>query len=287
MDCRSCIDRLDGYLEGQLGQRERLAVEEHLTRCPRCRELHTALEASAGASVEPPPDLLGAVLSRTSGSTCESARQRLCDHVDAALEAIDAELVRSHLDGCEDCAALSSVLGRLGEDLPLLAELRPDERFVDDVLRRTLPDRWRAAGWTGRLAEVWQSLVGRPRFALEAAYVGTLILAFVFVTPGSPLAGVPRRVIELTRINPLEELREPAARLESQLSSGAESVWQSTGARMIDASREAASSVAELSAATVDRLNDDLGTLWERVASEQQDDATEPTTLEQESTQGD
>ena len=204
--------------------------------------------------------------------TCDDLRLELEAYARERLDPQEREAVRSHLDGCENCDSLSLALARLSVELPQLAELPLDDRFVDDVLARTISRRARPARWIDRIADVWQSLAQRPRLAWEGAYVATLLLLVIFGTPNSPLAGVPAKVLELTRINPVQKLREPAALLTAELEQtwntlGVETVWISSGQWVTDRSREGAGSVAEFSESTLGELKE-LGTLWSHDASE-------------------
>lgn len=128
--------------------------------------------------------LTRAILARTSGSACGSARERLCDFVDGALDGFDRGLVDGHLAHCLACSALAAALAEVTSVLPSFASLAPRASVVDRVLlatsRRTavpsLGDR--LAAWLGRAA-------ARPRFSLEVAYVMTVLLLVVF---GNPVA---------------------------------------------------------------------------------------------------
>ena len=203
MDCRELEERLEALLDGALDEPERRRCARHLERCASCREL-----AEPFAATEPPPEgLLGAVLTATSGSPCRRAEQLLCGWLDGELERTDRELMAAHLASCGDCRALAAVVTRLSRQLPLLAELRPDPGFVAAVLAATLPIHVRLRRWW---TATWPRWVRRPRFASEAAFIATMVLALVFATPGSPLEAVPGRALELAR-------SEPGTRIEARL----------------------------------------------------------------------
>jgi hypothetical protein len=255
MDCKKFSGLLEALLEKRLGEREEAALLEHAEQCPSCR-----------AMLEPPDDLAGAILERTSGGTCDSARALLCAYVDEELEWTDSELTEMHLGSCPDCAALCRALARLELDLPVLAELVPDSGFVGDVLASTVEARP-----ARRIERMLQNLWQRPRIALEGAYVGAFIFALVFVTPASPLAGVPRRAIELAKVNPVAELAEPVGKIQNQVSSEARSIWSGMAGHALEAWRGAAG--------FAERFAKDFGTLLEGLASEQE-------TEEQNSDQG-
>src|SRR5262245_63954004 len=122
MTCDGVFELAVGFLDGTLGGDARAALAEHLERCGDCRTLIASLREA------PPedPELTTAILMRTAGPVCESARDRLCAWVDAALDLLETERVRGHLERCGDCAALGRALASLREDLPRLAEEDPD-----------------------------------------------------------------------------------------------------------------------------------------------------------------
>jgi predicted anti-sigma-YlaC factor YlaD len=270
--CQAFIDRLDDLLEGRLIGPELHAVRDHIRICAPCRLMTRQSGEDLGAS--PPLGLTADILRRTSGPPCASAQRRLCDYVDGVLEAIDTELVRNHMGGCEECAALSRVLNGLSMDLPLLAELAPDNRLADDIISRTLPQRHRSLRWVMRAVEAWQRTINRPRFAWEGAYIGTLFLFLVFATPGSPLAGVPQRALELASVDPVATLRPPVARLEARVSTRVESVWDTTREEVTEAWREMAGDAARLRSAAIERIKSELGTFLERAPSDPKNNET-------------
>jgi hypothetical protein len=210
--------------------------------------------------------LVRSILARTSGSPCTSARDRLVAFADGELSPVDDDLMRMHVGACAHCAALVGALRRSSIDLPALAEIEPDARFVGDVLAAT---RARRPSTAARLAE-WltgacATLLRRPRIAWEAAYVGTFVLALIFAVPGSPLAGVPEKALDVARVNPVQEMREPAAEIRQGMSRKLDSAWQqsSSGAGAVwDAVK---SDVEKIGA----NLKRGFGTLWAGAASEQ------------------
>ena len=128
--------------------------------------------------------LTQAILAKTSGSACGSARERLCDLVDGALAPFDRDLTYGHLAHCPTCTDLAAALAESASVLPSFASLAPRTSVVSDVLRATsrkpvepgLGERLSA--WLGRAA-------ARPRFSLEVAYVLTVLLLVVL---GNPVA---------------------------------------------------------------------------------------------------
>ena len=128
--------------------------------------------------------LTRAILAKTSGNACGSARERLCDFVDDTLAPFDRSLVDGHLAHCAACADLAVALAEATTVLPAFATLAPPTSVVFDVLRATSrrpPEPGlgeRLSAWLGRVA-------ARPRFSLEVAYVLTVLLLVVL---GNPVA---------------------------------------------------------------------------------------------------
>jgi predicted anti-sigma-YlaC factor YlaD len=194
MNCESFDHRLDALLDGACAADEWREAELHASTCSRC---HRLLDGVAGRGDamddEVADDFTASILARTSGTACATARDRLCDFVDGELTAFDRELVQEHLHHCGPCAELARELAHLHGVLPAFAELPVpadlERRVILSTSRRpaveTLESRvW---GWLGKA-------VMRPRFALEAAYVCTLLLVMVFGDPVKAFRDVSVRV---------------------------------------------------------------------------------------------
>lgn len=149
-------------------------------------------------------DFVRGVLERTSGSPCDSARGRLPDLVDDRLEDLDRQLLRAHLEHCPGCRQVAVVLGWLGPELSRLAELDPGPAFTRRVLAATTraPAPAIAEPWTGRLHRWWAERIERPLFALQTAYVATVVLVLLTALPGSPLRGTPGKALEAVHAGP-------------------------------------------------------------------------------------
>jgi len=197
MDCHDLERRLESLLDGELTAAERAECLRHAAACASCAELLEALplDAPAAAGSEP-AGLAAAVMTATVGSPCGRSREQLCDFVDGELDDPERELVALHLVSCSGCRALAGAIEALTRDLPRLAEELPDAGFVRDVLAATLPWRVRLRRWW---AATWPRWVRRPRFALEAGYLGSLVVALMIAVPGEPLAAVPKRALELAQ----------------------------------------------------------------------------------------
>ena len=128
--------------------------------------------------------LTRAILARTSGNACGSARGRLCDFVDDTLAPFDRSLVDGHLVHCVACANLAEALAESAAVLPSFASLAPRTSVVFDVLRAT-SRRPPEPGLGERLSAWLGHVAARPRFSLEVAYVLTVLLLVVL---GNPVA---------------------------------------------------------------------------------------------------
>jgi predicted anti-sigma-YlaC factor YlaD len=203
MECTQFHDRLEALLDGTAPDTDRECAEAHAAACPRCSELFALMRVdrvdmdSDGLSVETQGSLTDAILARTSGSPCGRAEAQLGGHVDGTLNGLDRELVDAHVRACANCAALATVLTRLGDDLPAFAEMRPAPSVVNDVLARTLPrqTRWSAA-WD-RVGRASRHLVERPRIAWEAGYIAAMVVWLVFGASWSPLRAAPVQALAL------------------------------------------------------------------------------------------
>lgn len=266
MTCRDFEQLLETYLAGRLESGRSESAERHLRDCTDCSDLlelaRIAFEPTDPSAAEPPPDLIADVLRATAGSSCLAAERVLGDYVDRTLSDQRSALVEMHLAGCSDCRGLTGALVALRVDLPRLAEIQPDSRFVDAVLAATLP-------WHVRLRRWWQShwprWVERPRFAAEAAYISTLVLVLIFSTPGSPLEAMPRHAVELARRTaPTQAISDPWGRFEATVAPTLEALKNSEGTRAVYGSWR---TTFELGTQAYGWTSGQIRTFWHRLAS--------------------
>lgn len=220
MDCNEVQHLLEALLAGTLPPALHQAMDAHAVACVPCRVL---VACAVGApSVDVPPGLAESILRRTTGPACGRASEMLDGFLDGTLPGPDRELVALHVGFCPTCAAQARALARLAADLPALAEIRPASPFVERVLARTSRSpRRRFAAWVRRWPELGRDLLLRPRFAVEGAYFGALLLVAVFglLAP----AGLAERVRSVARANPMRALAAPAEQLASRVGSRVES----------------------------------------------------------------
>jgi anti-sigma factor RsiW len=304
MSCAPIQDRLFEYVDGSLDAITHASVALHIESCADCAALAASLERTEPAD----EDLTRAVLRRTTRDACEQSAARIPDWIDGALDTLDSELLAGHVSHCTDCEALAAVMRTMAVDLPTLAEITPDANFADDVLAATadrLPDwvdsalaafaevepdarflddvmtatahKTPALSWTARLEEWFAGLLQRPRIAWEGAYVATMFLVLLIMFPGSPLAGVSQKALELTDPNKIEQ---PFVAFEAGLNTAANEAWFST--RKVARTLAVKASVS--SGDVYRKAKRDIGTLWASIASDPVTDQTQ--TQEQISTNG-
>lgn len=195
MDCHEFEVHLESLLDSKLEPAARHACLLHAERCPACEELLTAV-GDPGLDHTPAPEesLVESVLARTVGSACGRARHQLPAFVDQELDTAERELIDLHLAHCSRCGQLATTLAWLRRELPDLAEVPVDKRFTAHVLAATLPRKTRVERWW---KSHWANWIQRPRFAMEAAYVGLLVVMLVLGAFSTPLAALPQKGVEL------------------------------------------------------------------------------------------
>ncbi len=109
------------------------------------------------------------------------------------LDADDRALLEAHLEHCPACAALARNLAVLRATLPSFASLDPGPSFTAQVLAAT--SRAQPATLADRLSAWLRPWLSRPRFALEAAYVCTLLLVLAVGNPAATLQAASNRTV--------------------------------------------------------------------------------------------
>lgn len=252
MNCERFEDRLHDYLDGRLSDVEQRAAGEHLAQCEACAALlRTLNDLLAGLPADAVPDVLpdavltGAIVERTSGSTCERAQGFLADLADGVLGAEDTVLVQSHLEFCARCAALHGALLWLAHELPSMAEIDPGPAFTRAVVAKTAQPvstlAPHAAGWRTAAADWWNRMVARPRFAWEAAYVALLVLVALFGTSVSPFRAMPSRALAIVQLDPRVTVRT----VYDGIGAGGRTAWDASAGRIARGAQAQASEIAD------------------------------------------
>lgn len=187
MNCSGFENILADFEEGKLPSRDQLAAQRHLSECARCRRLLDVVRGSVDIQPEGFRDEFArSILECTSGPVCPAIESRLCSFVDRVLNEEESQLVALHLEHCSECRPLASVLEELSDVLPAMSDVQPDEKFAGEIVGLTSGRRSYRRSLGTKLVTWWNAMVRRPRFALEAAYTGTLVLVLLFSVPFLP-----------------------------------------------------------------------------------------------------
>ena len=199
MNCERFQAVLDDFLSGNLADAS--AARNHLEDCAGCRDLVALLrEDLEFPQVPAPAGLAEAVMARTSGKACASARLGIPGYADGELAGSDADLLAGHINGCRDCRGLEAAVRMLAVDLPTLVEMEPDPGFAAQVLALTS----KKLSLAQRLAASVQELMQRPRIAFEASYIAAITFVLLFGLPFTGDSG--GRVLEMARMQPVQTL---------------------------------------------------------------------------------
>ena len=233
MNCAQFEELLFESLEAPLGATETEGLRAHALSCTRCRELAALMCGhDDGSCVEVPDDLVAGVLARTTGDSCARAQLLLAERTDGPLGA-DGELLSIHLGTCAPCARLARTLAQMRHELPALAELEPDERFVADVMAATIGVMApRPVSLRARARRMWEHAIQRPRFAFEAAYAGALVIFLLFGLPSRSVTDLPARAFD--------DIRREGTSIQRAASAGLDDVAELTRGRWSDSMRQAA-----------------------------------------------
>ena len=199
MNCEQFQAVLDDFLHRNLADDS--VARNHLKGCASCRELVALLrENLVFLQVPAPAGLAEAVIARTSGKVCASARESMPGYVEGELAEDDADLLSGHLTGCHECRDLEAAVRMLAVDLPSLAKMEPAAGFAEQVLAATSEKLTLAQ----RFVANWQQMMHRPRIAFEASYIAAITFVLVFGLPFT--GGGDSKVLEMARMQPIQTL---------------------------------------------------------------------------------
>jgi anti-sigma factor RsiW len=254
MNCESLLDHATGFLDGSLARPDRKAVVRHLAGCADCRGLFAALAAAPSED----PVLAGAILARTTGGVCDSARSRLCARVDGDLEPFDADLVDGHLRHCPDCAGLARALRVSAEELSRCAAIDPGPGFVEAILART-SGRPRPVPLAERWAAAVSRLLDRPRIAIEGAFAAMALVGMPAMVFQAPLAD--------GSVAAVAHVRGAVNEIEASVVVGTRAAWAMTESFAVEHSVAVASEVSRRSTDTLESIRLRYGTFSGPAAS--------------------
>jgi anti-sigma factor RsiW len=203
MDCSHFAEILADLEEGTLSPDEQSAARAHLAECSECRRL---LEIAGGDIDILPQDghdaLARSILDRTSGSVCARIEASLWDFIEGELSIEDSHLLSLHLENCSECRSVAEELVLMQQELPAMAEIDPGEFFTQEVISGTSRARPSPSPIKAGFRAWWDRMIQRPRFSLEAAYVGALVLFLVFSIPLLSLQNISLDKISSATVQP-------------------------------------------------------------------------------------
>lgn len=206
-----CLETILAQLAAPPGPEWTERAATHARACPRCAGLLPFLEPlppEPALETVVPADLLRSVIAATSGAACSAAESRLT--AGAILPQLSEPTLAAHIAHCAGCRAFAGALIALEATLPELAVLDPGPAFTAAVLRATTGAMATPAptrGWRAFLAQLWI----RPRFPLELAYAGALMLWLALGVSGLSVAEPVRWIAE----RPAEALRRVGEGVEA------------------------------------------------------------------------
>jgi predicted anti-sigma-YlaC factor YlaD len=203
MICSRFTRILADFLEGKLSRDDESAAEAHLGSCSDCRGF---LEMARG-SVDILPgnrreELTRSILECTSGPVCRRVESCLWDFVAGGAGAEDSQLIALHLDHCAGCKSLAEEFAEMQGMLPAMAQVEPGGAFTREVVSLISGVRPYRSRLRIRFLTWWNRIVYRPRFSLEAAYIGTLVIVFLFGSPFLPFRNMTFEKVSSGAIQP-------------------------------------------------------------------------------------
>ena len=186
MNCKKFQDRLPAFTSRQLSTESRLQCETHITDCVECLDLWLS-HCSNEFSLEPKnnEELVSAILQSTNSKTCNEAEDLLVDYIDETLELASSEILSIHLANCTSCKKTALTLLQLREDLPQIGLREPPADLLETVLGQTLPWPKRVIRKISKADFGFSNLIVRPRFSMEASFLGTILWLALFGLPNN------------------------------------------------------------------------------------------------------
>ena len=129
-------------------------------------------------------DFVNSIMEQTTGRGCDSALSNFNEGFDgdSSLDPIQQELASEHISSCIECQAVVENLPKVMHAFKSETLWEPDPHFARDVLIETskLPSS-RIRRWLINVNDrVDHLILSRPRIALEAAYVLTIVFILAF-----------------------------------------------------------------------------------------------------------
>ena len=165
-------------------------AEQHLQRCERCLS-HWVEHLTSTAEYQPDDKRIVDTLLAMGLNPCGKAQLQLEDYLNHNLSRSSAELVDQHLQHCQHCAGLLLILANMETQLPSMAALEAPINFSENVIALTTGPNTEQRTQEKTMVV---KLLKRPRFAMEGAYLATLLWVFLLGVPA--VDGMPINNLE-------------------------------------------------------------------------------------------
>ena len=175
------------YADGELSPAHVGRLEEHLGRCPRCRnllaELRTVKHSLAGLIEVIPPARLRSQAAQAASSACPQVRSFMGDYLDGELDAARKESLALHFALCRPCREELLVQRQLQAVVSTLPPTASPALWIRARVREKL-----AAGrlrFRPLLFPAWRSATARS-LGLATALAGAVLALLWLVPPLQP-----------------------------------------------------------------------------------------------------
>jgi len=178
VSCSWVREHLLEIFDGTISGEDRHRLSDHLDGCAACADMLSEAMFDAGqAPRKDSEESLRRILAATSGEPCTDALERIVS-IETTIPESD-ELLTGHLEHCPICRRKADVWAWVRAELHAMAELDVPASLTAAVLGRTSRVE-REAGWRDWIRSLGESLVRRPRAALELGYLFALPFMLLF-----------------------------------------------------------------------------------------------------------
>jgi hypothetical protein len=177
LECVDIEQWLGLYLEGKLTGGIRQSLEEHLNQCSDCQTVVSIFRQTGERNCA---DLTDIIIESTSGPLCPRIKSSLPDWMDGVLKREDFQLIEHHLDSCLSCRQMAQAMREVQAGLAQLVPVSLPENLTQQILDATSLSKHNPYVFSlksgVKLRSFWEKFTLRPRFSLEAAYIGALLM---------------------------------------------------------------------------------------------------------------
>ncbi|NKB33445.1 MAG: hypothetical protein GKR91_10140 [Pseudomonadales bacterium] len=226
MNCEKFKTVIKEFIAGELSETEHEHCGNHIAECESCLTLWSALvESELDHSIKLKAGFSQSILQDVGLDACQQSEAMLCDYLELKLDPLQTELLKNHLQDCENCQATQVSLQILDAELGALAEISPSPNFIKLVLAQTLevePAESILKRLTGiDFQALFVQLMRRPRFPIEAAFAATVLWTSFFGVPTGIVFSAQADALPL--VSP-EVVQERIEDFQSNVNAGMDSI---------------------------------------------------------------